>query len=235
MHYFYSKDISGNNIFLSKEEAHHASRVLRMQIGDRVGVFNGEGNIYECCIADLTKSKCSLEIEKIIESDRDRSKLCLLIAPTKNNDRLEWFLEKATEIGVGEIVPIISEHSERKKIREDRFEKVIVSAMKQSMNPYLPILKPLQSFKEVIQSYPSYDRFISHCNDLKKENLFDQLDFQKESAILIGPEGDFSINEVQEAEQLGWKGVSMGHQRLRTETAGVLAVHMYSLKEGNNF
>lgn len=234
MHYFYSTNISESRIELSKEEAHHASRVMRLQIGDKVGVFNGEGTIYECAINELSKSKCTLYIEKLIVSDRARSKLTLLIAPTKNNDRLEWFLEKASEIGVGEIVPILSEHSERKKIREDRLEKVIVSAMKQSMNPYLPILQPLQSFKEAIQSFSTHDRFISHCNDIQRDDLFTSINFQNPTAIMIGPEGDFSVNEVLEAEKLGWKGVSMGHQRLRTETAGVLAVHMYSLKEGNN-
>lgn len=232
MHYFYSKNISDKTIDLSKDEAHHASRVMRLNVGDKVGVFNGEGTIYDCSILELSKSKCTLSIENTVVSDRGRSKLTLVIAPTKNNDRLEWFLEKATEIGVGEIVPVISEHSERKKIREDRLEKVIVSAMKQSMNPYLPILSPIQSFKEVIQSFSSYDRFISHCNNSQKGNLYELLNFQNSTVIMIGPEGDFSINEVKEAEDLGWKGVSMGHQRLRTETAGVLAVHMYSLKEG---
>lgn len=231
MHYFYSKNINISTIELSKVEAHHASRVLRLQMGDRVGVFNGEGSIFECRIKELSKSKCVVEIESKCVSERNRSKLILLIAPTKNNDRLEWFLEKATEIGVGEIIPILTEHSERKKIRVDRLEKVIISAMKQSMNPYLPILKPIQNFNDAIQSFSLCDRFISHCNDVKKEELFEVLNFQIQTAIMIGPEGDFSMSEVEQAEELGWKGVSMGYQRLRTETAGVLAVHMYSLKE----
>lgn len=231
MHYFYSTLVNDSTISLNKEEAHHASRVLRLASGDKVGVFDGVGNIYHCSIQELSKSKCDLLIENLVESTYERSKLTLLIAPTKSGDRLEWFLEKATEIGVGEIILILSEHSERKKVRIDRLEKVVISAMKQSMNPYLPVLKPIISFDEAIQMFSDSDRFISHCYATEKGDLFDLLNFENPTAIMIGPEGDFSMSEIGKAEKIGWKGVSMGHQRLRTETAGVLAVHMYSLKE----
>ncbi len=230
MHYFYSKLISESNIALSKEEAHHAFRVLRLQVGDKVGVFNGEGKIYHCSINEISKSNCTLLIEDVIVNDRERSKLTILIAPTKSNDRFEWFLEKATEIGVGVIIPLITEHSERKKIRSDRFEKILVSAMKQSMNSYLPVLKPLTNFINIIDQFDSYDRFISHCVDSEKKDLFDEIKIDNETVILIGPEGDFSGKEIQMANDRGWQGVSLGKQRFRTETAGIIAVHIHSLK-----
>lgn len=234
MHFFYSKAINGATIELSKEEAHHAARVLRLSVGDEVGVFDGVGTIYECTISSLSKNACTLAIEKTQKNSREASKLSLLIAPTKNIDRIEWFLEKATEIGVKEVILLITEHSERRKVRFDRLEKVLISAMKQSMNPFLPVLKPLISFEKALDLYPKAQRFISHCEDRDKNSLFQELDFSKQTAIMIGPEGDFSSKEITLAEEKGWVGVSMGHQRLRTETAGVLAVHMYSLKENNS-
>ena len=230
MHYFYSKNIHDNLIALSKEEAHHALRVMRLKEGDEVGVFDGEGSIFKCKIAELSKSKCILNIKSHVTSQRSPSNLSILIAPTKNNDRLEWFLEKATEIGVHEIVPILCDHSERKKIRKDRLEKVLISAMKQSMNPFLPKLKELKKFNEVIDDYSSFDRFISHCGEGDKHNLFEMIKPNVPCAIFIGPEGDFSVNEIKEAKKFGWNEVSLGHQRFRTETAGIVAVHMHSLK-----
>lgn len=231
MHYFYSTHIDSDRIILSKEEAHHALRVIRLKEGDKVGVFDGKGRIYTCRISILNKQVCELAILEVDSVEENPSKLSMYIAPTKNIDRFEWFLEKATEIGVCEITPIISFHSERKKIRYDRLEKVLISAMKQSMNPFLPKLNPIITFDEVLNLNPDSDRFISHCEDRNRKKLFDQLNFSTPTAILIGPEGDFSSTEIDKAEELGWIGVSMGKQRLRTETAGVLAVHMYMLKE----
>jgi len=230
MHYFYSQLIDDSTITLSKEEAHHASRVLRLQINDKVGVFDGEGKIYNCSISEISKNDCELFIESIVTNDDARSKLSIIIAPTKSNDRFEWFLEKATEIGVGEIIPIITEHSERKKIRFDRYEKILVSGMKQSMNPYLPILRPLSKFEKVIDKFSGFDRFISHCMDDDKKEFFSEINPENNTVILIGPEGDFSIKELQLAIKNKWEGVSLGKQRFRTETAGIIAIHMHSLK-----
>lgn len=231
MHYFYSTHIDSDRIILSKEEAHHALRVIRLKEGDRVGVFDGKGSIYDCVISVLNKQVGELSIDNIERAALPPSKLSMYIAPTKNIDRFEWFLEKATEIGVKEITPMISSHSERKKVRYDRLEKVLISAMKQSMNPFLPQLNPIIHFDEALQLNSGSDRFISHCEDRKKEKLFDELNYHNATSIMIGPEGDFSSTEIDKAESMGWIGVSMGKQRLRTETAGVLAVHMYSLKE----
>ena len=230
MHYFYSKDISDTEISLSKEEAHHASRVLRLKTGDKVGVFDGEGVIYHCSIHELTKQECKLTIDESVKSTFPRPNLTMLIAPTKSNERFEWFLEKACEIGVGRIVPIVTHHSERKHIRLDRFEKVLLSAMKQSMNPYLPGIEEMTSFNEVLTKYKDADRYISHCAEGDKKELIEVISTKNESVIMIGPEGDFSSEEIQLAKREGWQEVSLGHQRFRSETAGVLAVHMHSLK-----
>jgi len=230
MHHFFSKQISNSNVILSAEEAHHVLRVLRLKIGDKVKVFNGEGSIFECEIKEHSKKEAILKILNEDKSKFNRPELTLLIAPTKNIDRFEWFLEKATEIGVGIIVPIISEHSERKVLKHDRLEKVLVSAMKQSMNPYKPILQGLTPFTEVLEKYSNSDCFISHWIADEKGHLFKELNKNVATSILIGPEGDFSHNEVELAIAAGWKPVTLGHQRFRTETAAVLAVHLFSLK-----
>ena len=230
MHHFFSEQISNGVVILSVKEAHHAKRVLRLNIGDLVKVFDGEGSIYDCSIKELSKKEAILTIINEDKAEFKRSELTLFVAPTKNIDRFEWFLEKATEIGVGEIVPILSENSERKVVKHGRLEKVLVSAMKQSMNPYKPVLQELIPFAEVLRKCSSSDRFISHCLAVEKDHLFDELNKNVASSILIGPEGDFSPNEIELAITAGWKPVTMGHQRFRTETAAVLAAHMYALK-----
>ena len=232
MHHFFSKQISNDIVVLSTEEAHHAMRVLRLESGDIVKVFDGEGSIYDCRIKELSKKEAILTVLNEKKAEYKRSELTLLVAPTKSIDRFEWFLEKATEIGVGEIVPILTEHSERKVVKHERLEKVLVSAMKQSMNPYKPELKELTSFEAVIKQYSDTDRFISHCMADEKDHLFNELNKNVATSILIGPEGDFSPKEIEMAIAVGWKPVTMGHQRFRTETAAVLAVHMYSLIQG---
>ena len=231
MHYFFSNLISNGSVILPAKEAHHAKRVLRLQTSDIVKVFDGAGSIYDCRIEELSKKEALLTIIKENKSEYKRPELTLLVAPTKSIDRFEWFLEKATEIGVGEIVPILTEHSERKVIKHERLEKVLVSAMKQSMNPYKPELKELTPFAEAIKKYSSSDRFISHCIADEKDHLFNELNKNVATSILIGPEGDFSPKEIELAIVAGWKPVTMGHQRFRTETAAVLAAHMFSLKQ----
>ena len=231
MHHFYSTQISNDIVILSAEEAHHAKRVLRLQTGDIVKVFNGDGSIYDCRIKELSKKEAILTILKEKKAEYKRPELTLLVAPTKSIDRFEWFFEKATEIGVGEIVPILTEHSERKVIKHERLEKVLVSAMKQSMNPYKPVLKELTPFADVIDKYSNSVRFISHCIDDEKDHLFNELKGNVVTSILIGPEGDFSPKEIEMAFAAGWKPVTMGHQRFRTETAALLAVYVYSLKQ----
>ena len=231
MHHFYSKQVNSDFITLSAEEAHHAKRVLRLQTGDLVKVFDGEGSIFNCSIKELSKKEAILFIISEYKSGYKRPDLTLLVAPTKSIDRFEWFLEKATEIGVGIIVPILTEHSERKVLKQERLEKVLVSAMKQSMNPYKPVLHELTPFKQVMKEFTTGDRLISHCYEGKKSDLFKGLHPGSATSILIGPEGDFSLPEIEMAIAARWKPVTMGHQRFRTETAAILAVHLYSLKQ----
>lgn len=231
MHHFYSKQISNGFVVLSAEESHHALRVLRLQTNDIVKVFDGEGSIYDCRIKKLSKKEAVLGVLKEKKAEFKRPELTLLVAPTKSIDRFEWFLEKATEIGVGEIIPILTEHSERKVLKHNRLEKVLVSAMKQSMNPYKPVLQELTPFAKVMEQFATGNRFIAHCYPNSQKDLFGSIKKGQPTSILIGPEGDFSPNEIEMAIAAGWKPVTMGRQRFRTETAAVLAVHSYSLKQ----
>jgi 16S rRNA (uracil1498-N3)-methyltransferase len=158
--------------------------------------------------------------------------LHLAVAPTKNTDRFEWFLEKATEIGVDEITPILCEHSERKVIKDDRLEKVVISAMKQSLKAYLPKLNPLTPLKDLLNAEFEGKKFIAHCYDLDKRELKNELTESSSHLVLIGPEGDFSEEEIQLAITQQFIPVSLGESRLRTETAGVVACHTVNLLKG---
>ncbi|MEN8116270.1 MAG: RsmE family RNA methyltransferase, partial [Bacteroidota bacterium] len=153
----------------------------------------------------------------------------IVIAPTKNIDRFEWFLEKCTEIGIDEITPILSEHSERKVIKPGRLEKIVVSAMKQSVKAYLPKLNELTSFNDLVKTSDAPAKFIAHCNGGEKPHLKNNIEPGKNVLILIGPEGDFSPAEVELAKENGFKEISLGTSRLRTETAGVVACHIVNL------
>jgi 16S rRNA (uracil1498-N3)-methyltransferase len=193
--------------------------------GDGLILVDGKGGWYHTVIVDANPKKCIVEIESKIEQFEKRAfKLHIAIAPTKNIDRLEWFLEKATEIGIDEVTPLLCEHSERKQIKNDRLEKVIVSAMKQSLKAYLPKLNNLTNFETFINSCNEQQKFIAHCQQGDKVHLFNSLQKNKSVVLLIGPEGDFSISEVEMATAAGFKAVTLGNSRLRTETAGIVAV-----------
>ncbi|MFA5047002.1 MAG: 16S rRNA (uracil(1498)-N(3))-methyltransferase [Paludibacter sp.] len=230
---------------LPEEESLHAVKVLRLQSGDAITVVDGVGGYYEAQITRPHPKHCEFEIVKSIAGFGKRDyKLHIAIAPTKNIERLEWFIEKATEIGIDEITPLICRFSERKVIKADRLEKIIVSAAKQSVKAYFPKLNPLCTFDELLKSHKASQKFIAHCytsppTPLPEERgavnpvdevLFSdkkllQNEIQKSSdiLILIGPEGDFSKEEVQKAIKAGFVPVSLGDSRLRTETAGVVA------------
>ncbi|HOO85070.1 MAG TPA: 16S rRNA (uracil(1498)-N(3))-methyltransferase [Prolixibacteraceae bacterium] len=225
MNIFFTPNISGNTYTLDEAESKHCIRVLRHQKGDGLFLVDGRGGWYQTIIIDANPKKCIVEIESKIEQFEKRAyKLHVAIAPTKNIDRLEWFLEKATEIGVDEITPLLCEHSERKQIKTDRLEKVIVSAMKQSLKAYLPKLNNLTNFETFINNCNEQQKFIAHCQQGDKVLLFNSLQKNKSVVLLIGPEGDFSISEVEMATAAGFKAVTLGNSRLRTETAGIVAV-----------
>ena len=234
MQLFYTPDIRGGYAYFEEEEARHIVQVLRRRAGDELHFVDGEGGYYEGKIDETGKKRCVLSILKEIKPYNQRPfKLHLAVAPTKNISRFEWLLEKATEIGVEEIWPVRCKHSERKTLRPDRLNKILLAAMKQSLKATLPKLHPLRTFSELLASCPQVEqRFIAHCHRPLEQSLFTKYQPQKDVLILIGPEGDFSAEEVQQSLEAGFEEVSLGNSRLRTETAGMVACHTIALKGG---
>ena len=220
MHLFYQPQLQNGLLELSEEETRHAVRVLRLSKGDRIGVIDGKGCSVTAEIIEASKKSCSFSIiEKSIEEPPVLPKIA--IAPTKSTDRFEWFLEKAVEIGVSEICPILCSNSERRVLKLDRCEKVLLAAMKQSQRNWLPHLHaftPIETFMEQAQT----PLLIAHCRPSEKSPL--STDLKTDSWILIGPEGDFSFEEIELAMKKGAKEIDLGTSRLRTETAGLFAL-----------
>lgn len=230
MQLFYVPNISGAEVILDEAESKHAVKVLRLSVGDSVQLIDGKGGFYEAEISDANQKKCRLSIvNSTLEFGKKDFHLHIAIAPTKNIDRFEWFLEKATEIGIDEITPIITSHSERKTVNPERLEKIIVSAMKQSLKAYLPKLNNLTTFKELVFNNNTENKYIAYCEEIQKKHLKNVEIKAKDALILIGPEGDFSPDEIQFALENGFKAVSLGNARLRTETAGIVACHIVNL------
>lgn len=212
-----------------KDESKHIVRVLRKNIGDFLHITNGKGILFKAQICLASNHNCVVDIIDTKEFIKHQYYLHIAIAPTKNNDRLEWFLEKATEIGIDEITPIICENSERKTIKKERLYKIVKSAMKQSLQYHLPKLNDAISFKEFLVQKQKGNLFIAHCETQDKNELKNEVKPQQEQTILIGPEGDFSNKEIELALKNQYKPVSLGNNRLRTETAGIAACHTISL------
>lgn len=227
MQLFYQPDLDQNSkqCTFDKEESRHITKVLRKKEGDTLQITNGKGLFFKAKITVASIKNCLAIIEEINKSRKRPYNLHLAVAPTKMNDRYEWFLEKATEIGISEITPIICEHSERKVIKEDRYEKVLQSAMKQSLQAYLPKLNPVIVFSEFIQQKFKGQKLIAHCEETDKKSLKSQLKTGEDYTILIGPEGDFSVKEIETALHHDFIPVTLGNTRLRTETAAVVACH----------
>jgi 16S rRNA (uracil1498-N3)-methyltransferase len=230
MQLFYVPNIAGTEINLDETESKHAIRVLRLNVGNQVQIVDGTGGFYEAEITDANQKKCRLSIvNSKLEFGKRNFHLHIAIAPTKNIDRFEWFLEKATEIGIDEITPLLTSHSERKTVNPERLEKILVSAMKQSLKAYLPKLNGLTSYKNLIINNKTENKFIAYCDEIQKTHLKELIIRAKDTLILIGPEGDFSPEEVKLAIENGFKVVSLGESRLRTETAGIVACHIVNL------
>lgn len=224
MHVFYTPDISGNVYTLNEEESKHCSKVLRLTSGNRINLIDGKGGWYEAEISNISKKNVELRvISKRDEFGKRNHHLHIAIAPTKNIDRLEWFLEKATEIGIDEITPIICDRSERKIVKEDRLEKVITSAVKQSLTAYHPKFNESISFSAFLKQNHPGEKFIAHCMDGEKSFISELVKPHQSYLILIGPEGDFTPAEVSSALQNGYKPLTLGNTRLRTETAALAA------------
>lgn len=227
MQLFYFKDINEHSTSFSfdKEESKHIAKVLRKKEGDILFVTNGLGFLFKTEIAIATDSKCTVTIVSFERQEQSKFHLHLAVAPTKMNDRYEWFLEKTTEIGVQEITPIICDHSERKVIKSERFDKILLSAMKQSNQYFLPILNEPITFKEFVKKQFNGQKFIAHCEETDKKTLKNALKISEDCTILIGPEGDFSVKEIEIALEKQFIPISLGNTRLRTETAAVVACH----------
>ena len=225
MQLFFNPSINENSDFFSfdKEESKHIIKVLRKKDSDILFVTNGLGILFKTEITLASDSKCTVKIVFIEKTEPSKYYLHLAVAPTKMNDRYEWFLEKATEIGVSEITPIICEHSERKIIKTERFDKIIQSAMKQSNQMYLPKLNDPILFKDFIKIENNDTKFIAHCEENEKKSLKESLNPKTNATILIGPEGDFSKKEIQMALDNEYLPISLGNTRLRTETAAIIA------------
>lgn len=232
---FYTDNIKGDIAELPQVEAMHCVKTLRKKVGDKVQFVDGQGNWYKGNIIGTGKKSCSIGITSVVSDFNKRTHyLHIAIAPTKNINRFEWFLEKATEFGIDEITPLLCFHSERKTVRLDRLEKVVVAAMKQSLKAYLPKLNPLTSFKDFLksQNIDESQKFIAHCQDGFSDAKLHLKNVGKERqkiTILIGPEGDFSSKEVELALNQNFQEVSLGKERLRTETAGLAACHIVNL------
>ncbi|SMC73778.1 16S rRNA (uracil(1498)-N(3))-methyltransferase [Pedobacter africanus] len=225
MHVFYTPDISADAYLLNEEESRHCTKVLRLGLGAQVYLIDGVGGLYKAEITGETKKNVAL---RIIETQREYNKrrqhLHIAVAPTKNIDRLEWFLEKATEIGIEEITPVICERSERKVVKEDRLYKVITSAVKQSLQAYHPVLNPQIALADFLKQNSNSTKMIAHCLDNEpRQYMCEVIQPAQGYTVLIGPEGDFTPREIEMALQAGYKPLTLGNTRLRTETAALAA------------
>lgn len=226
MHIFYTPDIdvSASSYQLSEEESKHSSRVLRLKADDEIKLVDGRGTTFIARITDAHPKRTQTLIVSSSSEERARPyHLHLAVAPTKNIERYEWFLEKATEVGVDEITPLICEHAERKDVKYERLNKIVVAAMKQSQQSFLPVLNQTVRFDDFIRGSNGDRRLIAHCDDQEKHSLPSVLRAGESSVILIGPEGDFSGSEITAALSAGFLPVSLGQTRLRTETAALAA------------
>jgi 16S rRNA (uracil1498-N3)-methyltransferase len=226
MHLFYTPNIDPSHpqFFLTEEESKHAIRVLRLEVGSAVQLIDGRGGLYTAEISDAHPKRTILQIKNITAGYGKRNHyLHIAIAPTKNIERTEWFLEKATEIGIDEISLIICQRSERKEAKAERLNKIITAAIKQSLKAYHPVLNEPRTLNELLAAPFDGQKFIAHCEDKEKVDLSTALEKQGRYLILIGPEGDFTSNEIDTALQNGYKAITLGNSRLRTETAALEA------------
>ena len=225
MNIFFSNTIQNNAIVLPEDETRHCVKVLRKEKGDRINCIDGKGNYYEAEISEITKKYC---ICKIISHTPNFGcfpyTIRMGVAPTKNMDRFEFFVEKAVELGVSEIIPLRCKHSERKQVKTERIEKIALSAMKQSLKAQKPIIHEITPLETVLNMQLTGGKYIAHCQNQNTISL-KKIPRDNEITILIGPEGDFSTEEINLAVKNTWEGLDLGPSRLRTETAAIVAVH----------
>lgn len=225
MHLFIG-NIEGNSAEINGDESHHFTKVLRGKVGQEIQITDGKGKMGKGIVSQINSKSVEIDLNEIIENHEKRPyKIHIAIAPTKSMERMEFFMEKATEIGIDEITFLKTFHSERKNINLDRCRKILVSAVKQSLKVYVPQLNDLVKFNDFVKENHPENKLIAHCDeDFTRLNFKEFIQPQKDYLILIGPEGDFSKEEIELALQNGFTGISLGNQRLRTETAALNAI-----------
>jgi len=230
---FFTPDIYGWRYTLNEEESAHVVRVLRLKAGDELTLVDGRGGLYRAKIDGVHHKRCEVVILEHHPDYGNRPyRLHIGIAPTKNIDRFEWFVEKATEIGIDEITPLLCEHSERKQVNSERLQRVMIAAMKQSQKAYLPQLNEMILFEKWLKTNSSQHGYIAHCATGDRQSLRIAYQAGQDAVIAIGPEGDFSLQEIKQAFDCGFIGITLGTSRLRTETAGVVACNcVYLMNE----
>ena len=237
--YFYVPDAAQQRE-LPAEECQHAIRVLRLKVGDELFLMDGVGNYYRAEVSEASSHRCCYEIVETLPQERQwTGNVHLAIAPTKMMDRMEWMTEKATEIGIDELTFLDCQFSERQVVKLPRIEKIVISAVKQSHKAWMPVVYEMTAFKTFITQPREGRKYIAHCyEEIPRTYLFDELTrhtpHNEDATVMVGPEGDFSIDEVRQAVAAGWQSVHLGKSRLRTETAGLSAVMMMQLSKGEN-
>lgn len=230
MQYFFSSEIRESTVHFDTAETAHIRKSLRKSKGDELMVLNGKGNVFRCVITDSSRRELEARIiDRTVETPLTYS-LHVAIAPTKNVSRLEWFVEKAVEIGVSEITPLLTARGERQKVNIDRMERIAISAMKQCHSFYLPRINDATRFKDLVSSVdPEDKKFIAHCEHADQPDLSEVATSGGSTLVLIGPEGDFSGEEIEVARENNFREISLGKRRLRTETAGVFVTTLFGI------
>lgn len=228
--FFYIDNYSGQKqLSLDEDTSRHVVQVLRMKEGEQLNLTDGKGKLLTCEIKEAGKKSCYVEVRATTNQLPATRNISIAISLLKNTNRFEWFLEKATEIGVSEIIPLICERTEKEKFRHDRMNAICISAMLQSQQCWLPVLHEPVEFGKVVSQVSPVQKFIAHCDDSSNKNSLSTFRPFSSSTILIGPEGDFTPKEIELALQNGYQPVSLGETRLRTETAGVVAAALLCL------
>lgn len=231
MELYYSKNINTPYLLLEEEEFVHCTRSMRHKAGDMIFITDGKGHLWECCVREIKKQHAVTEIVREIEIKASVTGKNIGISPTKNPSRMEWFVEKAVEIGIDKIILFYAERSERKKINIPRLERIMISAVKQSLHYRIPELIVAEDFKKILEHSHSFEKkYIAHCLHGQKYALEPVSDVTQPSLVLIGPEGDFSSVEIEAAKEKGFIEVSLGKARLRTETAGLVALVLLGME-----
>ncbi len=226
--FFFEPFIAKPDYTLSEETSRHCVQVLRMKENDLLNLTDGKGNLYQAKIINANKKSCEVKIEELLNANNKKqaAEISIAISVLKNSTRLEWFMEKATEIGVFEIIPLICEYTERENFRYERMNGIIISAMLQSQQTWLPALHQPKKITDFIQEDFNGLKLIAHCADVEKIFISNINKNRQNILILIGPEGDFSKYEIETALQYNYQAVSLGNTRLRSETAGIVATSL---------